>query len=292
MKDINLRGVYPAMCTPFYDDGSIDFKTLRDNAKRLEDSGVDGLVPMGSTGESATVSHDEHIEVIENVLDSVDIPVIAGSGSNSTEEALSLSRRAKSAGADALLLISPYYNKPMQRGFENHYKTIANSVDIPQIVYNVPSRTGKSLESQTVVNLARHENIVGYKAASGNMGRVSQIIEETEKHNFNVMSGNDGETLPILSMGGTGCISVVANVVPQLTREMVHSALRGDFEEAKKLHHNLGELSRAMFIETNPIPVKAALEEKGYGNGNLRSPLSEINQKNRERLCTILAEYE
>jgi 4-hydroxy-tetrahydrodipicolinate synthase len=287
-----FAGVYPAMCTPFHEDGSIDFQTLREDAQRLESAGVDGLVPMGSTGESATVSHDEHIEVIEAVVNAVDVPVIGGSGSNNTDEALDLSQRAASAGADALLLISPYYNKPEQRGLIEHYETIADAVDIPQIVYNVPSRTGKNIEADTVAELATHENIQGFKAAGGDLNQVSEIVEKTRDEEFDVLSGNDGETLPILSVGGTGCISVAANVEPRRMSEMVWAALEGDYEDARERHHELGPLFRALFWETNPIPVKAAMEIRGYGPGRLRSPLSEITPENRERLEALLAEYD
>jgi len=287
-----FAGVYPAMCTPFHEDGSIDFQTLREDAQRLESAGVDGLVPMGSTGESATVSHDEHIEVIEAVVDAVDVPVIGGSGSNNTDEALDLSQRAASAGADALLLISPYYNKPEQRGLITHYETIADAVDIPQIVYNVPSRTGKNIEAETVAELATHENIQGFKAAGGDLNQVGEIVEKTRDEEFDVLSGNDGETLPILSVGGTGCISVAANVEPRRMSEMVWAALDGDYEAARERHHELGPLFRALFWETNPIPVKAAMEIRGDGPGRLRSPLSEITPENRERLEALLAEYD
>jgi 4-hydroxy-tetrahydrodipicolinate synthase len=287
-----FAGVYPAMCTPFNEDGSIDFETLRRDAQRLAAAGVDGLVPMGSTGESATVSHDEHIEVIEAVIDAVDVPVIAGSGSNNTEEALSLSTRAADAGADALLLISPYYNKPEQRGFIEHYETIANNVDVPQIVYNVPSRTGQNIEAETVAELAAHENISGFKAAGGDLNQVSEIVEKTRDEAFDVLSGNDGETLPILSVGGTGCISVAANIEPERMCDLVDAALEGDYQTARDQHHELGPLFRALFWETNPIPVKAAMEIRGYGPGRLRPPLTPITEENRDRLEALLAEYE
>ena len=288
-----FAGVYPAMCTPFHEDGSIDYETLREDAQRLEAAGVDGLVPMGSTGESATVSHDEHIEVIEAVIDAVDdLPVIGGSGSNNTAEALELSQRAAEAGADALLLISPYYNKPEQRGLIEHYETIADAVDIPQIVYNVPSRTGSNIEPETVAQLATHENIQGFKAAGGDLNQVSEIVEKTRDQEFDVLSGNDGETLPILSVGGTGCISVAANVEPERMSDLVWAALEGDYAHARARNHDLGPLFRALFWETNPIPVKAAMEIRGYGPGRLRSPLSEITDENRERLEALLAEYE
>jgi len=285
-------GVYPAMCTPFNDDRSIDFETLREDAQRLETAGVDGLVPMGSTGESATVSHDEHIEVIEAVVDAVDdIDVIAGSGSNNTDEALSLSKRAANTGADALLLISPYYNKPEQRGFIEHYETIADEVDLPQIVYNVPSRTGQNIEAETVVELASHDNIHGYKAASGDLNQISEIVEKTRDEEFDVLSGNDGETLPILSVGATGCISVAANIEPARMSDLVWDTLDGDYANARVRHHELGPLFRALFWETNPIPVKAAMEIRGYGPSRLRPPLTPITDENRERLESVLGQY-
>jgi 4-hydroxy-tetrahydrodipicolinate synthase len=287
-----FAGVYPAMCTPFNDDGRIDFETLREDARRLEAAGVDGLVPMGSTGESATVSHDEHIEVIEAVVDAVDVPVIGGSGSNNTDEALDLSGRAVEAGADALLLISPYYNKPEQRGFIEHYETIADAVDVPQIVYNVPSRTGQNVEAETVAELATHENIQGFKAAGGDLNQVSEIVERTRDEEFDVLSGNDGETLPILSVGGTGCISVAANIEPERMSDLVRAALDGDFNHARERNHDLGPLFRALFWETNPIPVKAAMEIRGYSSGTLRPPLTEITAENRDRLEPLLAEYD
>ena len=288
-----LRGVYPAMTTPFTEDGSIDFDQLQSDARRLEEVGVDGLVPMGSTGESATVSHEEHVDVVEAVVDAVeDIPVIAGSGSNNTREALELSRRCADVGADALLLISPYYNLPEQQGFVDHYERIADEIDLPQIVYNVPGRTGQNIEPDTAVELAAHENIVGYKAASGDTGQISEIIERTRDEEFAVLSGDDGMTLSVLSMGGTGTISVIGNIEPERTVEMVHSALDGDFERARELHHELGPLARALFIESNPIPVKEAMEIRDYGPARLRLPLTRIEEENREELEAILAELE
>ena len=292
MTHSTFTGVYPAMCTPFHEDRSIDFETLRADARRLERAGVDGLVPMGSTGESATVSHDEHIEVIGAVIDAVDLPVIAGTGSNNTEEALRLSRRAADAGADALLLISPYYNRPGQRGLREHYEAIADAVDLPQIVYNVPSRTGQNVEPDTVVELAGHENIRGYKAAGGDLNQVGEIAERTREERFDVLSGNDGETLPVLSVGGTGCISVAANVEPGRMSDLVRAALDGDYDRARERHHELGPLMRALFWETNPVPVKAALEIRGHGSGRLRPPLTPLSADNRERLESLLARYE
>ncbi|MFB6107661.1 MAG: 4-hydroxy-tetrahydrodipicolinate synthase [Haloplanus sp.] len=284
-----FRGVYPAMTTPFFEDGSIDYQTLREDARRLADAGVDGLVPVGSTGESATLSHDEHVEVVEAVVDAVDVPVIAGSGSNNTREALSLSKRAADAGADGLLLISPYYNRPEPEGMAEHYRTIADEVDLPQIVYNVPGRTGRNVAVDTAVELAAHPNIKGYKAASGDLNRVSEIVERTRDEDFQVLAGDDGLALPILAVGGTGTISVVANVEPERTVDLVHSALDDDYEHAREVHHELGPLMRALFWETNPVPVNEAMAIRGYGPGHLRLPLTRLSEEYRDDLEAVLA---
>jgi len=289
MTSFDFEGVYPAMCTPFHEDGSIDFETLREDARRLEAAGVDGLVPCGSTGESATLSHDEHIEVVDAVIDAVeDVPVIAGTGSNNTREALSLSQRAADAGADALLLISPYYNRPEQRGLVDHFEQVADAVALPQIVYNVPSRTGRNIEPDTVVELADHPNVQGYKAASGDMGQISEVIERTRETDFDVLSGDDGMTLPMLSVGGTGVISVAANVEPERTCAMVGAALAGDFERAREIHHRLGPLFRALFVESNPIPVKEAMGIRGYSPAHVRSPLSRLSEEHTDELERVL----
>ena len=292
MTDIDFTGVYPAMCTPFDADMSIDFETLADDARRLERAGVDGLVPVGSTGESATLSHDEHVEVVEAVVDAVDIPIIAGAGSNNTREALELSRRSADAGADGLLHISPYYNKPEPEGMYEHFRTVADEVDLPQVVYNVPSRTGRNVEVETTVELAAHENVRAYKAASGDMVRISEVVERTRDEDFAVLSGDDGLTLPVLSVGGTGVISVAANVEPERTCELVESALDGDYARAREVHHELGPLMRYLFVETNPIPVKAALAIRGHGAGRLRSPLSQLSEEHADRLRELLAALE
>ncbi|MFB6121368.1 MAG: 4-hydroxy-tetrahydrodipicolinate synthase [Halobacteriaceae archaeon] len=289
-----FHGVHPAIATPFADDGSIDHDQLAADARRLEAAGVDGIVPAGSTGESATMSHDEHVEVVETVVEAVeDVPVIAGTGSNNTREALSLSQRAADAGADALLLISPYYNKPEPEGMERHFRRVADAVDLPQIVYNVPSRTGRSIDADTTVSLAAHENVVGYKAASGDLGLVSEICERTRDEEFAVLSGDDGLTLPILSVGGVGAISVAANVEPERTCAMVGAALGDDYGRAREIHHELGPLVRALFTETNPIPVKEALALRGHHDTvHLRDPLSRLSEANRERLRAALTELE
>jgi 4-hydroxy-tetrahydrodipicolinate synthase len=291
--DAPFEGVYPAMTTPFTDDDAVDHEQLAENARYLERAGVDGVVPVGSTGESATMSHDEHVAVIETVRDALDdIPVIAGTGSNNTAEALSLSRRAADAGADGLLLISPYYNKPEPAGFLEHYRTIADEVDLPQIVYNVPSRTGQSIPVDVTAELAEHPNIRGYKAASGDLNLISEVIERTRDEAFAVLSGDDGLTLPVLSIGGTGTISVVANVEPERTCAMVGAALSGDYDRARTLHHELSPLVRELFAETNPIPVKEAMHVRGRGGPRVRSPLSRLSEERRAALRDLLAAYE
>ncbi|MFB6138442.1 MAG: 4-hydroxy-tetrahydrodipicolinate synthase [Halobacteriaceae archaeon] len=284
-----FRGVFPAIATPFAPDGSIDHDQLRADARRLERAGVDGVVPAGSTGESATMTHDEHVEVIETVVDAVDLPVVAGTGSNNTDEALSLSRRAADAGADGLLLISPYYNRPEPAGMEAHYRAVADAVDLPQIVYNVPGRTGRSIDVETTVSLASHPNVAGYKAASGDLGLISEVVERTRDEAFAVLSGDDALTLPVLSVGGVGTISVVANVEPERTSHLVWSALENDVATAREHHHALGPLVRQLFVETNPVPVKEALAERGHHDEPVfRSPLSRLSERHRPALRRTL----
>jgi dihydrodipicolinate synthase len=203
-----------------------------------------------------------------------------------------LSRRAADAGADGLLLISPYYNRPEPEGFLDHYRAVADAVDLPQIVYNVPSRTGRSIPVDVVVELATHPNIQGYKAASGDLGRISEVVERTREETFSVLSGDDGLTLPTVSVGGTGTISVVANVEPERSCAMVGAALSGDYERARRLHHELSPLVRALFAETNPIPVTEAMHVRGRGGPHVRSPLTRLSADRRESLRDLLAEYE
>jgi len=294
MTHDTFDGVFPAMTTPFHEDESIDFETLRDHAQYLEAAGVDGLVPMGTTGESATMTHDEHVEVIEAVCEAVeDVPVIAGSGSNNTREALELSERAADAGADGLLLISPYYNKPEPAGMEHHFRQIADAVDLPQIIYNVPSRTGRNIAVETAVTLASHDNVVGYKAASGDMNRITEVIERTREETFSVLSGDDAMTLPVVATGGTGCISVSANIEPERTCAMVGAALSEDMDRARDIHHELGPLFRALFMVTNPIPIKEAMAIRGhYDSARMRSPLSRMDDDDLAELEAVLAALE
>jgi len=291
MTHDTFTGAMPALTTPFHEDGSIDFETFKQNVRRVEREGVHGVVPVGTTGESATMTHDEHVAVIEAAVEAADsIPVVAGSGSNNTDEALDLSRRAAEAGADGLLLISPYYNTPEPAGMEDHFRTVADEVDLPQIVYNVPGRTGRNIAVETAESLATHENVVGYKAASGDLGRVGEVIERTREENFAVLSGDDALTLPIMSLGGKGAISVAANLVPERTSRLVEHALEDEYAAARELQFELGPLFRTLFVETNPIPIKEAQAMCDQQPVRMRPPLSRLRGENREELRSVLAD--
>jgi len=283
-----FRGVLPAIITPFKDDYSLDEEGLRRNIEFLQESGVSGIVPCGTTGESATLTFEEHKRVVEIAIDCATVPVIAGTGSNNTREALELTLHAADAGADAALLITPYYNKPNDRGMFEHYKIIAESCDIPIILYNVPKRTGADLRPDLVKKLAGLENIIGIKEASGSISQVSQVIEQNQGSGFIVLSGDDDMTLPIMALGGAGVISVVANVAPRKTVEMVEAMARGDLDEARKLHFQLAPLVRSMFLETNPIPVKAACRLMGLAAGPLRLPLAPMSPDKENTLKEIV----
>lgn len=286
---MRFEGTYTALVTPFDRQGNLDEDGLRELVRFQLQEGIDGLVPVGTTGECPTLSYEEHERVIEIVVEEVrgKIPVIAGTGSNSTREALMLTQFAKEVGADGALLVVPYYNRPTQEGLYLHFRELAEKVDIPQILYNVPSRTGVNLLPQTVARLAEMKNIVGIKEAS-TVDQVSELIELTKGKDFVVFSGNDSQTLPILALGGVGVISVASNVAPRLVSEMVRAFRKGKVEEARELHYRLSPLFRALFLETNPAPVKAALEMMGLPAGPPRLPLVEISQQTREILRKVL----
>jgi 4-hydroxy-tetrahydrodipicolinate synthase len=283
-----FKGVFPAIITPFKEDTSLDEEGLRRNIEYLNKTGIAGIVPCGTTGESATLTFEEHKKVVEIAVDSSKVPVIAGTGSNNTREAMELTRHAADAGADAALLITPYYNKPNDRGMFEHFKTIAERCDIPIILYNVPKRTGIDLKPELVARLSRIQNIAAIKEASGSLSQVSQIIEQTRGTGFSVLSGDDDLTLPIMSLGGQGVVSVLANVAPRKTVAMVEAFANGDLETAQKLNYELAPLTRAMFLETNPIPVKTAHKYLGLAAGPLRLPLAPIAPEKEKILREIL----
>jgi len=283
-----IEGVLPALITPFTKDNEVDEEGLRQNIEFLIEGGVSGIVPCGTTGESATLSMSEHEHVIEIAINCSTVPVVAGTGSNNTIEALELTKSAEDAGADAALLITPYYNKPNDRGMIAHFKAISNAVDLPLILYNVPSRTGINLKPEIVADLARESNIIGIKEASGNLEQITRIIELTQDEDFVIFSGDDALTLPIMALGGVGVISVVANVAPSLVVSMVKAFQKGELKEARKLHIELAPLIRAAFLETNPIPIKKAVELIGLSAGSLRLPLASISADNEKKLRTAL----
>lgn len=290
-----FEGVLPAIITPFKRNPSmdLDIEGLRANIRFLLSQGIHGIVPCGSTGESATLTMEEHEKVIEVTIDEVNgqIPVLAGTGSNNTAEAIRITKSALDAGADGALVISPYYNKPNRSGLVKHYTMLAD-LDIPIVVYNVPGRTGQNLAADLIIELAQHPNIVGVKEASGDVGQISRIIEGTLDEDFQVISGDDNLTLPILSLGGGGVISVAANVEPARMVAMFESFCEGDLETALDLHYELAPLFRSMFIDTNPIPVKKAVELRGMAAGPVRLPLDELDGKKTDQLKEVLAKYD
>ena len=257
---MSFRGVFTALVTPFNKDRSIDESALRSLVDLQIAGGISGLVPMGTTGESPTLSHEENIHVIEVVVDQANgkIPVIGGTGSNSTQEAIEMTKYAAEIGADASLQVAPYYNKPTQEGFYRHFAAIADAVDIPLIIYNIPGRTSKNIENETMLRLAAISSIKGVKEASGDFGQVMDLIRR-KPDGFSVLSGDDNIGLPMIAMGGDGIISVASNLIPERLSSMVSLALSGDIEEARTIHYELLPVFLGLFIETNPIPIKAAL---------------------------------
>ncbi len=287
-----FKGSIVALVTPF-NDGRVDEKKLKDLVDFQIKNGTSGIVPCGTTGESATLSFQEHERVIEVTIEQCRkrVPVIAGTGSNSTEEAVTLTKQAARAGADASLQVSPYYNRPTQKGLYEHFKAVADSVKIPIILYNIAGRTGVNIEPETIARLALScKNIVAVKEASGNLDQMSRI-KALCPPSFQLISGDDSLTLPVLSIGGTGVISVAANIVPADTADLVNSFMEGDIKEAQRIHYKLLPLIKALFIETNPIPVKTAMGILGMCAPDLRLPMSSMSPENLEKLKKALVDY-
>ncbi|MDR0335314.1 MAG: 4-hydroxy-tetrahydrodipicolinate synthase [Methanomassiliicoccaceae archaeon] len=283
-----FRGTITAIITPFKKGGSIDEDALRRLVSFQEDNGVDAIVPCGSTGESATLSFDEHVRVVEIAVDQAKrIKVIAGAGSNSTSEAIHLSKSAEKAGADGILSISPYYNKPTQEGIFRHYEAISSSIKIPLIVYNIPGRTASNITSDTTLRLAELPGLAGIKEASGDLDQVQRIINGRPK-GFAVLSGDDPLTYQMMRMGGDGTISVASNCVPDRVSRMVSMCASGAVDGAAKIHAELVPLFGALFCETNPIPIKYVMSRMGFGSGALRLPLTELTEKNRTSVDGVL----
>ena len=287
-----FQGSIVAMVTPFR-NGKVDEAKVRELVEFHVQHGTDAIVPCGTTGESPTLSHDEHRRVVELVVEAAGkrVPVIAGTGSNSTAEAVDLTAHAKRAGADAALVVNPYYNKPTQEGLYRHFRAVAEAVDLPIILYNIAGRTAVNVETDTLVRIVRDcPNVVGVKEASGSLDQMTQVILACGP-DFAVLSGDDNITLPLMSVGGRGVISVIANFVPRETSDMTHAALSGDWKLARELFLRLFPLSRAMFIETNPIPVKEAMAMMGMLEPEYRLPMCRLSDANRARLRGILAQH-
>ncbi len=291
MEKKMFQGVIVALVTPFK-NGMVDEEKLRELVEFHIERGTDAIVPCGTTGESATLSHEEHRRVIRIVVEAVNkrLPILAGAGSNCTAESISLVQYARDIGADGVLCVTPYYNKPTQEGLYYHYKAIAET-GFPVVLYNVPGRTGVNLLPETVAKLAHDfKNIVGIKEATGNLNQISQVIALCGDR-ITLVSGDDSTVLPTLVVGGKGVISVAANVVPQDMKKMMDAFNQGDMEEAKRLHYKLFPLCEAMFIETNPVPVKQALSFMGMISAEVRLPLVQMKEVNKEKLRGVLVEY-
>lgn len=280
-----FEGTITALVTPFR-DGSLDLARLAAQVERQIAAGVDGVVPVGTTGESPTLTHDEHRRVVDEVIRLVDgrVKVLAGTGSNATREAVAMTRHAAEAGADGALVVTPYYNKPTQEGLRRHFEAVAD-VGLPVVLYNIPGRTSVALSIATIEALAAHPSIVAIKEATGVLDVASEIAVRT---NLAILSGDDSLTLPILSVGGCGVVSVLSNLAPRLVVAMVRAARSGDAAAARALHLRLFPVCRALFIETNPIPIKTAMALRGLDSGELRLPLCAMDAKHRDMLVAAI----
>jgi len=286
-----ISGVMTALATPFKENGALDMEALDRLVDFQIDNGINALVPMGTTGESPTVSHDENMEVVERVIRRSEgkVPVIAGTGSNSTDEAIRMTRIAKSLGAFASLQVAPYYNKPTQEGLYRHYISIADAIDIPIVVYNIRGRTGVNIETPTLLRMAAHPNIIAVKEASGDLGQMMDVIDSKPK-DFVVLSGDDNMAVPLTLMGAAGVISVASNIIPKHMCEMIDAARAGQVEKARTMHFELLPLFKSLFLETNPIPIKFCMAQLGMIEMAWRLPLCSPSAKTADALKTILKE--
>ncbi len=286
---MKLEGVYTALVTPMSEDGRVDEKALRRLVDFQIEGGVQGLVPVGTTGESPTLDGEECKRVIQLVVEQARgrVTVIGGAGSNNTREAIHYAKEAKEAGADATLQVTPYYNKPTNDGILAHFRAVADAVDLPLVVYNIAGRTGKNIDTPTMLELAKHRNIVAVKEASGDVSQMMDLISR-KPADFTVLSGDDNLVFPLMALGGKGVISVASNLVPDRMARFVGVALKGDWDTARRMHYELLPLFKAMFIETNPIPIKTALAMKGMISEVYRLPMCRMTAKNRESLAATL----
>ena len=287
-----FQGTYTAMITPFR-NGEVDVDQLAANVEYQIEQQVDGLVPVGTTGESPTLSHEEHRRVIECVVETAAkrVTVIAGTGSNSTREALELTEHARQIGADAALMVNPYYNKPTQEGLYRHFMAVAEGVELPIVMYNIPGRTGITMAPETVGRLAQHPRIIGIKEATGSIDIASQIMCSCDPDQLTILSGDDSLTLPLMSIGARGVVSVLSNLTPDRVKALTTAALAGDMPKARQLHTKLFPLCTAMFLETNPIPIKTAMAITGRDSGELRLPLCPMSRQNQNKLEQTLRRH-
>lgn len=287
-----FKGSIVAIVTPFKKDGAVDFDKLRELVDFQIENGTDAIVACGTTGESSTLDYEEHLDVIRIVFEQANgrVPVIAGTGSNSTAEAIELTQKAKDLGVAGVLLVTPYYNKPTQEGLYRHYTAIADAVDIPQILYNVPGRTGVNLLPETVARLAPHKNIVAIKEATGSLQQGSEVMALCGDQ-IDVFSGDDFITFPMMACGAKGVISVLANIMPKTVADLVDAFFAGDLAKARQLHLDTLKIGNAMFIESNPVPVKTALELMGKASADVRLPLAPLGDANKAKLAAIMKEY-
>lgn len=289
-ETVKIEGAITAMVTPFdFESGAVDVEGLKKNVEFQISNGISGLVPLGTTGESPTITEEERELVIKTVVAAASkrVPVIVGTGTNSTEHTIELSQQAEELGADAVLVVSPYYNKPSQEGLYRHFKAVAESISIPVVVYNIQGRTGVNIETATLQRMAQVKNIVAVKEASGNLAQMMDVISQLPK-DFSVVSGDDNLTLPLMSLGGRGVISVVSNLLPGKVSGLCAAAASGDFVTARRLHFELLPIFKAAFIEVNPVPIKEAMNLCELPAGPVRLPLCEMQPANREKLKAVI----
>jgi len=290
MDDKLFRGVYTAIVTPFNEDGSVDYNSLKSLIEEQIESGVSGIVPCGTTGESPTLTREEKLKIIETTVKTVDkrVKVVAGTGGNCTQSSIDLSRSAEKLGVDGVMLVNPYYNKPTQEGLYRHFKAVADSIDIPVLIYNIFGRTGVNLETPTLMRLIDDcKNIRAVKEASGNLDQMRDVIEQSPD-DFCVLSGDDGLTFDLIKLGGDGIVSVASNILPKEMSEMTRLALDGEIDKASELNDRLAPFFEAEFIETNPIPIKAALAIQGKIKEVYRLPMCELMPENKEKLKKVM----
>jgi 4-hydroxy-tetrahydrodipicolinate synthase len=286
------EGVFPVIVTPFDESNDVDHDALATHVRRLEDADVDGIIPCGTTGEIATLSDAEQRAVIETVADATSLPVVAGTGSNATWQAVERTTAAAEVGADGALVVSPYYNTPSQSGLRKHYERIADASDIPLVLYNVPHRTGVNVEPETIVELADHPNVAGIKDSRGDMNQLSALCSRTREKEFDVVSGYDSLLFPLLDVGGTGVVSITANVFPERMVELYRATRDGDHDRAREIHRAVIDLQEALFVDTNPVPTKKAMELRGHFDGRVRQPLDGMSEEDVATLEDALDRFE